>query len=326
MAVILLRRLVLLALSLVAASLLVFLLLRLLPGDVADVIAGTTATPEQVARIRHQLGVDRPLITQYASWVGGVLTGDFGASAVNGVSVSAQLGEKLTVTVPLVAGATVLAVAVALPLGIISAARHRRADGLALSTLSQLGIAVPSFWVGLMLITLFAVEWGVLPAGGFPTDGWDDPAAAVRSLTLPVVTLALVEGAVLMRFTRSATLEVLHVDFIRTARAKGLTRGRALLRHGVRNAAGSVLSVLGLEFATLLAGTVVIENVFALPGVGQMLIVDIGNRDLVKVQGTVLLITVVVLVVGFLVDVGHRLLDPRLLDPRLPAAGTRGPR
>ncbi|MBL7498485.1 ABC transporter permease [Frankia sp. CNm7] len=316
MALILLRRFGLLALSLLVASVLVFLLLRLLPGDVAQVIAGTRATPEQVERIRHELGVDRPLAEQYLSWLGGVLRGDFGTSALNGVSVSGQLGEKLTVTLPLVAGASLLAVLVGVPLGILAGSRHRSPAGHALSVAGQLGIAVPSFWVGLMLTTLVAVQWRLLPAGGFPRDGWADPAAAVRSLVLPVVTLALLQGAVLLRFARSATLEVLHADYIRTARAKGLTEGRALLRHGARNAALPVLSVLGLEFASLLLGAVVIENVFTLPGLGQMLIADVGNRDLVKVQGTVLLVTVAVLVIGFLVDLGHRLLDPRLREAR----------
>jgi len=316
MLVTVLRRVGLLALSLVVASLLVFLLLRLLPGDVADVVAGTRAAPEQVERIRQELGTDRGPAEQYLDWMGGVLTGDFGASALSGVSVSDELGEKLAVTLPLVAAATAVAVLVAVPLGIIAAARHRDAAGTTLSALGQLGLAVPSFWVGLMAVSLFAVRWRLLPAGGFPREGWADPEAAVRSLVLPVLTLAVAQGAVLLRFARSATLEVLHADYIRTARAKGLTRGRALLRHGVRNAALPVLSVLGLEFASLLLGAVVIENVFSLPGVGQMLVVDVGNRDLVKVQGTVLLVTVAVLVVGFLVDLGHRLLDPRLRGAR----------
>ncbi|SNQ47799.1 ABC transporter [Frankia canadensis] len=316
MALILIRRLGLLLVSLLVASVLVFAALRLLPGDVAQVIAGTRASPEQVDRIAHQLGTDRPLVIQYLHWLGGVLSGDVGHSAVNGVSVSGELGQKLTVTGPLVAAATLLGALVGVSLGIVAAARHRRRSGIVLSVLSQLGLAVPSFWVGLMATTVFAVHWRWLPAGGFPAGGWNEPAAAVRSLVLPVLTLALLEGAVLLRFTRSATLEVLHADYLRTARAKGLTRGRALLRHGVRNALLPVLSVLGLEFASLLLGAVVIENVFSLPGAGQMLVTDVGNRDLVKVQGTVLLVTAVILVVGFLVDVGHHLLDPRLRDAR----------
>jgi peptide/nickel transport system permease protein len=211
-----------------------------------------------------------------------------------------------------VLASSVLSLIVAVPLGALAALRRRRPDGVLLSVLSQLGIAVPTFWVGLLLVGLFAVRWRVLPSQGFPVEGWADPGRAVRSLVLPTVTLALAQGAVLFRYTRSATLDVLHQDYVRTARAKGLTRGQALRRHGLRNAAVPVVSVLGLQVATLVAGVVVIERVFALPGVGQMLLTDVAQRDLVKVQGTVLVVTVVVLVVGFAVDVVHRLLDPRL--------------
>ena len=199
-----------------------------------------------------------------------------------------------------------------MPLGIIAGARHRRADGVGLSVVSQLGIAVPSFWAGLILIVVFAVHWNLFPAQGFPRDGWDEPGRAAESLVLPTLTLALSQGAVLLRFVRSATLDVLHQDYIRTARAKGLTRTQALYRHGLRNASLPIISILGVQVASLIAGVVVIERVFNLPGVGQMLVRDIGSRDLEKVQGTVLLIAIIVLVIGFVVDVLHRLVDPRL--------------
>jgi peptide/nickel transport system permease protein len=241
-----------------------------------------------------------------------VVRGDFGRSVLNGSSVSGELGLKLSVTAPLVLGSTLLSVLGAVPLGIVAAARHRRADGVALSVLSQLGIALPTFWVGLMLVTFISVRWRILPSQGFPTEGWSAPADALRSLVLPVVTLALAQGAVLLRFVRSATLQVIHQDYMRTARAKGLTRGRALWRHGVRNAALPVVSVLGVQLASLLAGVVVIERVFTLPGVGQMLLKDVGARDLVKVQGTVLLTTALVLVIGFVIDIVLHLIDPRL--------------
>jgi peptide/nickel transport system permease protein len=205
-----------------------------------------------------------------------------------------------------------VSILIAVPLGIVAGARHRKADGLALSVVSQLGIALPTFWVGLMLVILFAVHWHVLPSQGFPPDGWSEPGRAIRSLVLPTITLALSQGAVLMRFVRSATLDVLHQEYIRTARAKGLTRTQALFRHGLRNASLPIVSILGVQVASLIAGVVVIERVFALPGVGQMLVKDVGSRDLEKVQGTVLLIAVIVLVIGFLVDVLHRLVDPRL--------------
>jgi peptide/nickel transport system permease protein len=306
------RRLGLLLLAIVISSVIVFLLLRLLPGDLAKVIGGTQATPEQIAAIREELGLDRPLVVQYLDWMGGILRGDFGTSALSGETVTSQLGEKLTVSAPLVLASTVLSIIVAVPLGIVAGARHRRADGIGISMASQLGIAVPTFWAGLILTVVFAVNWNLLPAGGFPRQGWDDPAAAAEALVLPTITLALSQGAVLLRFVRSATLDVLHQDYIRTARAKGLTRTQALYRHGLRNASIPIISILGVQVASLIAGVVVIERVFTLPGVGQMLVRDIGVRDLEKVQGTVLLIAIIVLVIGFVVDVLHRLVDPRL--------------
>ncbi len=307
-----LRRFGLLLVAVVVASVVVFVLLRLLPGDLAKVIGGTQATPEQIAAIRKELGLDRPLVRQYLDWVGGILHGDFGSSALSGETVTGDLGDTLSITGPLVLASTVLSILVAVPLGIAAGARHRRADGVALSAVSQLGIAIPTFWAGLILIVIFAVKWGILPSGSFPRDGWDDTGAAIKSLVLPTVTLALSQGAVLLRFVRSATLDVLHQDYIRTARAKGLTRTQALYRHGLRNAALPIISILGVQIASLIAGVVVIEFVFNLPGVGQMLLNDIGQRDLDKVQGTVLLLAVIVLVIGFLVDVLHRVVDPRL--------------
>jgi peptide/nickel transport system permease protein len=308
----LLRRTALFLLSLFVASVLVFGLLRLLSGDMAQVIAGVQATPDQVELLRQRLGTDRPIVVQYLEWIGGVVTGDFGTSALSGVSVSAELAAKLTVTAPLVIGSMLLAVLIAVPLGVLAAVRHRSRVGVGIAGLSQLGIALPTLWVGLVLTIVFAVLLRWLPTQGFPTPGWAQPGRAVRSLVLPCVTLALSEGAVLLRFVRSATLGVLHQDMLRTARATGLTRTGALLRHGLRNAALPVLSILGLQVAALLVGAVVVERVFSLPGVGTMLLTDVGNRDLIKVQGVVLVITAVVLAIGFLIDVGHRMIDPRL--------------
>jgi peptide/nickel transport system permease protein len=308
----LLRRLGLLVVAFFFTSVLVFLLLRLLPGDLARVVGGTDAPPERIEALRESLGLNRPLVAQYGDWIGGILTGDFGTSALNGASVTDELVQKLEVSAPLVLASTALSILVAVPLGIVAGARHRKNDGIALSVVSQLGIALPTFWVGLMLVILFAVHWSILPSQGFPVDGWGETGRAIRSLVLPTVTLALSQGAVLMRFVRSATLDVLHQEYIRTARAKGLTRTQALFRHGLRNASLPIVSILGVQVASLIAGVVVIERVFALPGVGQMLVRDIGSRDLEKVQGTVLLIAVIVLVIGFVVDVLHRLADPRL--------------
>lgn len=312
MTVFVLRRLVLLVVAVAVTSVLVFVLLRLLPGDLARVIAGTEASQERVDALREELGLNRPLWRQYLDWIGGVVQGDFGQSALNNATVTSELGKKLTITGPLVLASTLLSIIVAVPLGIFSAARHRRADGIAVSAVGQLGIALPTFWVGLMLATIIGARWQWLPAQGFPRQGWDEPWRAAKSLVLPTITLALSQGAVLLRFVRSATLDVLHQDYIRTARAKGLTRRQALWRHGLRNAALPIISILGVQIASLIAGVVVIERVFTLAGVGQMLLRDIGVRDLEKVQGTVLLIAVIVLVVGFLVDLLHHLVDPRL--------------
>jgi peptide/nickel transport system permease protein len=307
----LVRRLGLLVLALFVASVIVFALLRLVPGDLAVVIAGTEVTPERMAQIRAELGLDRPLLSQYFEWLGGVLTGDFGESALTGSTVTSQLGEKLSVTAPLVVCSTIVAVGISVPLGVYSAMRRNKVDGVGLSAVGQLGIAVPQFLVAMILIALLAGTWD-LPSQGFPRQGWDEFGRAARSLVLPTLTLAAAQAAILLRFVRSSTLDVLNQDYMRTARSKGLTRVEALFAHGLRNASIPVVSVVGVQLASLLAGVVVIESVFNLPGVGQMLLRDIGNRDFDKVQGTVLLIAVVVLVIGFLVDVAHYLIDPRL--------------
>ncbi|WP_433654445.1 ABC transporter permease [Nocardia sp. CA-128927] len=302
----------LLLVSLAVASVLIFAMLRLLPGDVAATVAGLQATPEQIAAIRADLGLDRSLPAQYLSWIGGVFNGDFGHSQLNGTSVGAELEQKLAVTGPLIVGSLLIALGLAIPLGTWAAVRHRSRSGEAANALSQLGIAVPGLWLAMLLILVFAVELKFLPAQGFPADRWADPGAAMRSLILPCVTLGISEGAVLFRFVRSAILGVLYSEYLRTARAKGLTRTQALVRHGFRNAAPSVVSILGLQFAVLIVGAVVIERVFTLPGVGSMLLSDVANRDLVKVQGEVLLIVSAVLAIGFAVDIVHRLIDPRL--------------
>lgn len=309
-----LRRFALLVVSALVASVLIFALLRLLPGDVATTIGGLKATPAQLAALRAQLGLDRPLPVQYWSWLAGVAHGDFGHSQLTGAAVSTELAQKLQVTGPLVAGGLVTALLLAVPLGVLAAVRHRSRVGVGIGALAQLGIAVPALWLGLVLVLVFAVEARWLPAQGFPVNGWGSPGLALRSLVLPWLTLGLTEGAVLLRFVRSAVLGVLHTDYLRTARAKGRTRLGALVRHGLRNAALPVTAVFGLQIAGLIVGAVVVEQVFALPGVGTMLLTDVGNRDLVQVQGETLVITTTVLVISFLVDLVHRLIDPRLRE------------
>jgi len=306
-----LTRLALLLLGLLVASVLIFLTLRVLPGDIAQLIAGTNSTPEQIAAIRERLGLNQPLPLQYLEWIGGVLRGDLGSSLLTGSSVSAELAQKAQVTVPLGIMSLTIAILFSIPLGVLSAMRRRRAGGTALSVGAQALAAVPVVWAGMMFVVVFAVWLGWLPAQGFPRAGWNDPAAAFRSLLLPALTIGIVEGAMLMRFVRSATMQAVGQDYVRTAAAKGLTRNAALIRHGLPNVGLSVITVLGLQVAGIIVGAVVIEQLFSLPGIGRMLVADVSARDLPKVQGELLVLTGFVLIIGFLVDLVHRMIDPR---------------
>ena len=306
------RRLALLAVSLIASSALVFLLLRLLPGDLAQAKLGIYGTPEALAQLRAEYGLDKSLPEQYLSWLSKAVRGDLGLSVLTGADITGELLSKATVTLPLIGIASVLAVLIAVPLGMLAALRFRKWDGIATSAVSQLGIAVPTFWIGVILITIFAVQTQVFPSGGFPYDGWADFGGAARSLILPACTLALAQGAVLMRFARSATIDVIQQDYFRTARATGLSRSAALRVHGVRNALVPVVSVLGMQISTLIVGAIIVESVFALPGVGQMLLQDVNVRDYTKVQGTVAVTTALVFVVSFLIDLVLGWLNPRM--------------
>lgn len=306
-----LRRAGLLALGLLVASAVIFLTLRLLPGDVAMLVAGTSASPEQLDAITDRLGLDQPLVAQYGSWLGGILRGDLGTSLLTGVSVGGELAAKARVTIPLGLLALIIAIAIAFPLGVLSALRRGRAAGAVVNVGAQALAAVPVVWAGMMLVVVFAVWLGWLPAQGFPRQGWADPAAATRALLLPALTIGVVEGALLMRFVRSATLDALGQDYVRAAAAKGLTRTQALLRHGLPAVGLSVITVLGVQVAGIVVGAVVIEQLFSLPGIGRMLVADVSSRDLPMVQGELLVLTAFVLVVGFLVDLLHRVIDPR---------------
>ena len=306
-----LTRLVLLVLGLGIASLLIFFTLRVLPGDVAQVIAGTDSSPERVAAIRDALGLGQPLPIQYFDWIGSALRFDFGNSLVTGSPVVEELAEKAEVTIPLGLFALLLGTAIGVPLGIYSALRHARASGSLVSGAAQAFAAVPIVWAGMLFILLFSLTLKWLPAQGFPRDGWEDPGKALRSLILPALTIAVIEGAVLLRFVRSAVLEAIGQDYVRTAAAKGLTQNQAMLRHGLPNVALGIISVLGIQVAGVVVGTVVIEQLFNLPGIGRMLVTDVGNRDLPKVQSELLVLTGLVLLVGFAVDLLHRFIDPR---------------
>lgn len=306
-----LTRFALLLLGLLVASVLIFLTLRVLPGDIAHLVAGVGSTPEQQDAIRERLGLDRPLPEQYLGWIGGLLRGDLGTSLLTGTSVVEELAQKAEVTVPLGILSLLIAVLISVPLGVLSAMRRGRADGTALSVGAQTLAAVPVVWAGMMLVVVFAVWLGWLPAQGFPRSGWADPGAALRALILPALTIGIVEGAMLLRFVRSATLQAVGQDFVRTAAAKGLTRDQALIRHGLPVVGLSVITVLGLQVAGIIVGAVVIEQLFSLPGIGRMLVADVAARDLPKVQGELLALTGFVLVVGFVVDLVHRVIDPR---------------
>ena len=306
-----LRRLGLAFISLVVASAAMFALLRLLPGDIAEAKLGVGATPEAVAQLREDLGLNSSVIVQYGEWLGNAVRGDLGESLISEVSVSGELANKSRVTLPLVLASAVLSLLIALPLGLLAALRSRRLDGTALSVASQLGVAVPSFWVGVILIMMFAVNRNVLPAGGFPEAGWADATEGIRSLILPVATLTLAQAAVLARFARSAALDTLNQEFFRTARATGLTRLQALRMHGLRNSLLPVISVLGMQVSTLVVGAIVVESVFALPGIGQMLLQDVAIRDFNKVMGTLVVAMSLVFVVSFITDLIIGVLDPR---------------
>lgn len=293
------------------SSAIIFLTLRVFPGDVAQLIAGTQASPATVEALRQSLGLDRPLAAQYVDWIGGILRGDLGTSQLSGASVSAELVEKSRVTVPLGLMALAIALLIAVPFGILSALLRGRAGGTAMSVGAQAVAAVPVIWAGMMLVVVFAHWLGWLPAQGFPRSGWSTPWQAFEALLLPALTIGIIEGAMLMRFVRSATLQAAGQDFVRTAAAKGLTRRQALIRHGIPAVGLSIVTVLGLQVAGIIVGSVVIEQLFTLPGIGRMLVADVGTRDLVKVQSELLVLTAFVLIVGFLVDLVHHAVDPR---------------
>jgi len=309
-----LTRILLLALGLLVSSAIIFAALRVLPGDVAQMIAGADGTPEQIAAIRSDLGLDRSLLAQYAEWIGGLFTGDLGSSLVTGSPVADQIAQKARVTIPLGVFSLVIALAIAVPLGLLGAHRRDRPSGTALNVVTQLLAAVPVVWAGLMLVVVFAVGLDWLPAQGFPRAGWRDPGSALRALVLPALTIGVVEGALLMRFVRSATLAAAGEDFVRTAAAKGLTRNRALVRHGLPAVGLSIITVLGVQIAGIMVGAVVVEQVFTLPGIGRMLVADVGARDLTMVQSELFVLTAFVLVVGFIVDLIHHAVDPRLRE------------
>lgn len=309
----LLIRTIVLLISLAISSVLVFGFMAVLPGDPAQVALGVNASPEAVVQMRHQFGLDQPLTQQYLDWIGGLLHFDLGTSYVSHAAIAPQISDRLQVTLWLVVTAMVIAVVIALPLGTIMAVRHRHLSGLILTGLSQIGMAIPAFLAGILLITVFAVKLHWLPANGW-TPPAQDPVMFLKQLILPALSLGLVQGAMLTRYVRSSVLEVLREDYLRTARSKGLRPMQALRRHGLRNAAVPVVTVLALQLVTLLIGAIVVERVFVVPGLGSLLLDSVANRDLIIVEDVVMLLVFAVLVVNFLVDLLYLVIDPRMRE------------
>lgn len=307
----LLHRVGVLVLSLAVASVVVFGFMRVLPGDPARVALGINASDAAVTQLREQFGLDRPVPVQYLDWIGGLLTFDPGIEFVSRAPIGPQIADRLQVTMWLVISAMILALLIALPVGIWMAVRHRHWDGVALSAVSQVGVAIPAFLAGIVLISVFAVRLRWVPSGGWVVPA-EDPVGFLERLALPALSLSLVQAAVLARYIRSAVLDVLREDYLRTARAKGLRPVQALVRHGLRNAAVPVVTVLGLQLATLLIGAVVIERVFVIPGLGSLLLDAVAKRELLTVQAVVMVLVVAVLLINFVVDLLYLVIDPRL--------------
>lgn len=306
-----LRRLLALVITLFFVSLLGFVVIRILPGDPAQIIMGTEASPEAAALLREKMGLNRPIPVQYAEWLRGALVGDLGRSIQYDVPVAQLIASRLKVTFPLTLLAASFMVVAALPLGIYAATHHRRAGDYLAMVGSQLGIAIPSFWAGLLLILFFAVYLRWFQSGGF--DGWSAGVwPAIRSLLLPALALGFIQAAILTRTTRSAILEVLREEYIKTARAKGLAEQVVTYKHVLKNAMISVVTIMGLQLGQLLAGSIILENVFYLPGLGRLALVAISARDLPVVQGVVLFVASVIVAINFLVDILYGFLDPRI--------------
>ena len=306
-----LSRLASLAASLFAASLVIFAVIEIIPGDPAAFMLGLNASEETVAALRRELGLTDDVASRYLAWVGGMLTGDFGVSYTYRIPVSELVGDRIMISLPLALYALTLSTAIAFPVGLIAAAKRGGVADFGIMGATQLGIALPNFWFAMLLVVLFAISLKWFSAGGFP--GWEVGFfGGMKALTLPAIALALPQASILSRVMRSALIETLSQEYIRTARAKGLTRRQAVVRHALRNALIPVLTIIGLQFSFLLAGAIIIENVFFLPGLGRLIFQGITQRDLVVVESVVMLLVFAVVTVNFLVDLAYAAVDPRL--------------
>lgn len=307
----LLKRIAIAFATLVLASIVVFAVLEILPGDPARLMLGMNASAEQVQQVRTQMGLNDPLLLRYFHWIGNLVVLDFGRSYTYSVPVIDLVRERVAVSLPLAMIALTLSTLIGIPVGLYAAARQGRFGDTVSMGVSQIGVAIPNFWFALLLIYLFAVWLKWVPAGGFP--GWSAGIwPALKALILPAIALALPQAAILARVTRQALIEVLSEDYIRTARAKGMPYRAVLWRHALRNALIPVLTILGLQFAFLLAGTIIIENVFYLPGLGRLIFQAITQRDLIVVESVVMLLVATVILVNLLVDFSYAIVDPRL--------------
>ncbi|MFQ3183971.1 MAG: peptide/nickel transport system permease protein [Alteromonas macleodii] len=303
-------RLLSLTLSLIAASIVIFTVIEIIPGDPASFMLGVGARPDTLEVLRDQMGLNDPLTVRYFSWVTGMLTGDFGISWTYKIPVSELISDRIWVSFPLAIYALLLSTIIAFPAGIIAASNRGGMSDVSIMGATQLGVAIPNFWFAMILVLIFAIKLPWFSAGGF--SGWDNPLLALKSLTLPAIALALPQAAILARVMRSSLLDNLGEDYIRTARAKGLTYRQALWRHGIRNAMIPVLTIIGLQFSFLLAGGIIIEQIFFLPGLGRLIFQAISARDLIVVESVVMLLVFVVILVNFAVDLAYAAVDPRL--------------
>ena len=305
------KRLGSLCLSLIVASLVIFACIEIVPGDPASFMLGINAQPDTIQALRVELGLDQSLAQRYLGWVGGLLGGDMGTSYTYRTPVSDIVSDRLQVSLPLALYALMLTVVVAFPVGILAAARRGSVTDITVMGATQLGVAIPNFWFAILMVILFAINLRWFSAGGFP--GWDAGIfPAMKALTLPAIALALPQASILARVMRSSLLDTLSEDYMRTARAKGLTRRQVLWRHALRNAMIPVLTIIGLQFSFLLAGAIIIENVFFLPGLGRLVFQAITQRDLIVVESVVMLLVFAVILVNFLVDIAYAWVDPRI--------------
>jgi peptide/nickel transport system permease protein len=304
-------RLISLSLSLIAASVVIFSVIEIIPGDPASFMLGINAQPDTIAALRDQLGLNGSIISRYFNWISGMLTGDFGISYTYRVPVSELIMARVWISLPLAIYALAISTFIAFPVGLIAAANRGRPVDLTIMGTTQLGVAIPNFWFAMILVLIFAINLRWFSAGGFP--GWDQGfLLSIKSLTLPAIALALPQASILARIMRSSILDTLDQDYVRTARAKGLTRSQAIWRHALKNAMIPVLTIIGMQFSFLMAGAIIIENVFFLPGLGRLIFQGITQRDLIVVESVVMLLVFAVITVTFIVDITYAAVDPRL--------------